>query len=199
MIFFMAKPERVTVFCASSQNVRRVYLDAAYETGRLLAEAGMGLVTGGGVAGLMRKVQDGALDAGGKVSAILPQFMIDAGWMAPNLKDVESVDDMATRKSLLVSRADAVLVLPGGCGTLDELSEVLTSKQLGLCGHPVVILNTEGFYDHLLAQLSLYASEGFMKSSCLEMWQVASTPGEAVKLLESAREWDTAVAKENAR
>lgn len=173
----------VTVFCASSPNVDGKYLDAAFETGRLLAMGGMRTVTGGGSMGLMASVEEGALSENGAVTAYIPQFMIDAGWLHRSLTDVIATETMQQRKQLMFDVSDAIITLPGGCGTLDELFEVITFKQLGLMRCPLVILNTDGFYDSLLRHLDRVTDEGFMRPSDIELWSVASTPDQAVSRL----------------
>lgn len=173
----------VSVFCASSSRVPQVYLDAAYQLGTLLAASGIDVLTGGGIDGLMRKVEDGVLDHGGHVKAIIPQFMIDAGWLHGGVKDVQITETMSQRKELLMSQADALLILPGGCGTLDELGDALVSKQLGLSNPKIVILNTDGFYNPLLEQLDRFAQQGFMRAENVSLWQVADDPQELVSML----------------
>ncbi|MBO4499586.1 MAG: TIGR00730 family Rossman fold protein [Bacteroidaceae bacterium] len=176
----MEKKLAVGVFCAASPKVDRKYLDAAFETGRLLGMKGFRTVTGGGSMGLMASVEEGALSVGGEVTAFIPRFMIDAGWLHPSLTDVVATETMQQRKQLMFDISDAIITLPGGCGTLDELFEVVTSKQLGLLNCPLVILNTDGFYDHLLRHLDRVADEGFMRPCDVELWSVAGSPEEAV-------------------
>lgn len=178
------KTKTATVFCASSSRVPQIYLDTAYRLGELLADAGITLLTGGGSDGLMRRVQDGALDAGGHVEAIIPQFMIDAGWLHEGVKKIQITETMSERKELLISQADVLLVLPGGCGTLDELGDALVARQLGLSSKDIIILNTEGFYDPLLEQFERYAAQGFMRNDDLKLWRVAKTAEELVSLLD---------------
>lgn len=176
----------VCVFCASSANIDGQYLKAARELGMLLAQGGWRCVNGGGAVGLMGAVTDGALDAGGEVTGVIPKFMVDNGWCYDRLEDVIITADMHQRKQMMSDMADAVVALPGGVGTLEELLETLTWRQLGLVKAPVLILNTMGYYDHLLALLDHAIEEGFMKSSHRQLWQVATTPDQAVALLESA-------------
>jgi hypothetical protein len=179
------KRGNVCVFCASSANIDARYLEAARELGRLLAEGGWRCVNGGGAVGLMGAVTDGALDADGEVTGVIPKFMVDNGWCYDRLEDVIITADMHQRKQMMSEMADAVIALPGGVGTLEELLETLTWRQLGLVKVPVIILNTLGYYDHLLAMLRHAIDEGFMKSSHSALWQVATTPAEAIALLEN--------------
>ena len=173
----------VCVFCASSANIDERYLADARELGRLLAQEGWRCVNGGGAVGLMGAVTDGTLDAGGEVTGVIPKFMVDNGWCYDRLQDVIVTADMHQRKQMMSNMADAVIALPGGVGTLEELLETLTWRQLGLVRVPVIILNTLGYYDSLLAMLHHAIDEGFMKPSHGQLWQVAATPADAVALL----------------
>ena len=174
----------VCVFCASSADINARYLEAARELGALLAQGGWRCVNGGGAVGLMGAVTDGTLDAGGAVTGVIPKFMVDNGWCYDRLEDVIITADMHQRKHMMSEMADAVIALPGGVGTLEELLETLTWRQLGLVKVPVIILNTLGYYDHLLLMLQHAIDEGFMKTSHARLWQVASTPQDAIDLLE---------------
>jgi uncharacterized protein (TIGR00730 family) len=175
----------VCVFCASSARIDERYLEAARELGGLLAREGWRCVNGGGAVGLMGAVTDGTLDAGGKVTGVIPKFMVDNGWCYDRLEDVIVTADMHQRKQMMSEMADAVIALPGGVGTLEELLETLTWRQLGLVKVPVIILNTLGYYDTLLAMLQHAIDEGFMKASHARLWQVATTPSQAIELLNS--------------
>ena len=173
----------VCVFCASSANIDVHYLEAARELGALLARGGWRCVNGGGAVGLMGALTDGALDAGGEVTGVIPKFMVDNGWCYDRLEDVIVTADMHQRKQMMSDMADAVIALPGGVGTLEELLETLTWRQLGLVKKPVIILNTLGYYDPLLSMLRHAIDEGFMKPSHDRLWTVATTPQEAIDRL----------------
>ena len=175
----------VCVFCASSANIDERYIDAARELGGMLAQNGWRCVNGGGAVGLMGAVTDGTLDTGGEVTGVIPKFMVDNGWCYDRLEDVIITADMHQRKQMMSEMADAVIALPGGVGTFEELLETLTWRQLGLVKVPVIILNTLGYYDNLLAMLNHAIAEGFMKASHASLWQVATTPEEAIALLEN--------------
>ena len=174
----------VCVFCASSANIDERYLADARELGNLLAQGGWRCVNGGGAVGLMGAVTDGTLDAGGEVTGVIPKFMVDNGWCYDRLMDVVVTADMHQRKQMMSNMADAVIALPGGVGTLEELLETLTWRQLGLVKVPIIILNTLSYYDLLLAMLRHAIDEGFMKPSHGQLWQVAATPADAVALLD---------------
>jgi hypothetical protein len=174
----------VCVFCASSAQIDERYLEAARELGGLLAQGGWQCVNGGGAVGLMGALTDGVLDAGGQVTGVIPKFMVDNGWCYDRLEDVIVTADMHQRKQMMSEMADAVIAMPGGVGTFEELLETLTWRQLGLVKVPVIILNTLGYYDSLLAMLSHAIDEGFMKPSHSQLWTVATTPAEAIARLE---------------
>lgn len=176
----------VCVFCASSASIDTCYLEAARELGMRLAEGGWRCVNGGGAIGLMGAVTDGTLDAGGEVTGVIPKFMVDNGWLYDRLEDVVITADMHQRKHMMSDMADAVIAMPGGVGTMEELIETLTWRQLRLVTYPVIILNTKGYYDPLLAMLDHAIGEGFMKPSHSQLWQVAATPAEAVALLDES-------------
>ena len=176
----------VCVFCASSARIDTTYLEAARELGGLLARQGWRCVNGGGAVGLMGALTDGALDAGGEVTGVIPKFMVDNGWCYDRLEDVVITVDMHQRKQMMSEMADAVIAMPGGVGTLEELLETLTWRQLGLVKVPVIILNVQGYYDPLLSMLRQAIDEGFMKESHAHLWRVAATPAEAIAMLDDS-------------
>lgn len=178
----------LTIYGSSSSNLPQVYYDAARETGALIVRAGFDLVSGGGRAGLMGAAIDGALAAGGSATGILPAFMIERGWDHPGLTVTIPTPDMHTRKAVMASYASGVIALPGGIGTLDELMEIITWRQLGLWSGPVVMLNTDDYFTPLLAMLARAEERGFMRptASGTPLWDVAATPSEALDLIKSA-------------
>lgn len=176
----------VTIYCASSPNAPQCFIDAAYQVGRLAAEAGLATISGAGKSGLMGAVVDGTLAVeGGKAIGVIPQFMIERGWANPLMTELHVTPDMATRKQKLAALGCGAIALPGGIGTLDELMDLLTHCQLGLYHHPVVILNINGFYDNLLAQLAHADACSMMRHFDLpgNLWQEARTPEEAVEIV----------------
>ena len=132
----------VCVYSASSSKIDKVYFEAAGRLGKLLAERRIRLVNGAGSIGLMRSVADAVLENGGEVTGVIPRFMVEQGWHHTGLTRLVEVESMHERKQLMADLSDAVIALPGGCGTLEELLEVITWKQLGLYLNPIVILNT---------------------------------------------------------
>ena len=191
----MSEIKRVAVYAASSSQVSSEYIDAAAELGRTLAAEGIEIVYGAGKVGLMGALADAALDAGGKVTGVIPQFMVDNGWCREKLTNLIVTPDMHTRKEKIVSLADATIALPGGVGTLEELMEIITWKQLGLYANPIVILNTRGYFNPLKEMLERAVEEKFMRDIHRNLWSIADTPRQAADLIRNTPQWDTAVSK----
>lgn len=185
----------VCVYCASSNKAAEVYGKTAYELGALLAKEGMTVVTGAGSIGLMRKVEDGALENGGKAVGVIPKFMVEQNWHHTGLTELHITEDMHERKQMMAKLSDAVIALPGGCGTIEELSEIITWKQLGLYFNPIVILNINGYYDPFIAQLNRAVEERFMGEIHSRIWSVANTPAEAIEIIKNTPLWDASVRK----
>lgn len=185
----------ITVYAASSGQLPEVYRQAAAELGFHLARRGHTLINGAGRTGLMSATTDAALSEGGRAIGVIPQFMIEQQWEHRGMTELIVTPDMHTRKETMASRSDACIACPGGVGTLEELLEIITWKQLGLYGKPIVILNTNDFYTPLLAQLERCVDERFMRPQHAEIWQVATHPEEAVRLCETTPHWDSAVRK----
>lgn len=185
----------ICVYCASSNKVSDIYGETAYELGALLAKEGITVVTGAGGIGLMRKVEDGALDNGGKAIGVIPQFMVEHGWHHTGLTELRITESMHERKQTMASLSDAVIALPGGCGTIEELSEIITWKQLGLYFNPIVILNVNGYYNHFIAQLEQAIEEHFMGEIHGKIWSVAETPSEALEIIRNTPVWDSSIRK----
>lgn len=191
----MSEIKRVAVYAASSSQVSSEYIDAAAELGRTLAAEGIEIVYGAGKVGLMGALADAALDAGGKVTGVIPQFMVDNGWCREKLTNLIVTSDMHTRKEKIVSLADATIALPGGVGTLEELMEIITWKQLGLYADPIVILNTRGYFNPLKEMLERAVEEKFMREILRNLWSIADTPRQAADLIRNTPQWDTAISK----
>ncbi len=191
----MNEIKSVCVYCASSSKIKPAYFEAARELGRLLAQNGMRCVCGAGNQGLMGALSDSVLDYGGRVLGVIPQFMIDEGWCHPRLTETIVTADMHERKERMAREADAVVALPGGCGTMEELMEIITWKQLGLFLNPIVILNIDEYYTPMIEMLQRAIDENFMRSEHARMWQVVTTPQEAVEAMQSAPQWDRNIRK----
>ncbi|MDE6802757.1 MAG: TIGR00730 family Rossman fold protein [Muribaculaceae bacterium] len=174
--------DHITIYGASSPDIDPRFIEAARRVGELIAGRGVTLVSGGGRTGLMAAAIEGASVSSGATVGILPQFMIDRRWGHPDLGTTISTPDMHTRKRKMASLSGAVIALPGGVGTLEELLEIITWRQLGLYQGNIVILNTLGYYDPLLQMLERSIEMHFMNPDHRSLWQVAATPDEAVAL-----------------
>lgn len=172
----------ICVYCASSSDIAHIYTENAFILGQLIADSGYAVVCGAGRTGLMGALIDGALDRQGKAIGVIPRFMVDNGWHHPNLSEMEVTEDMHNRKRRMAELASAVIAMPGGCGTLEELLEIITWRQLGIYTGNIVILNINGYYDPLIAMLDRAVGEGFMKRNHALLWQVASTPEQAKEM-----------------
>ena len=180
----------VTVYASSSAALRTVYYNAARQTGEILASAGKSITYGAGSGGLMGSVADGALGKGGKVYGVVPGFLQDLELTHRGLTDLKIVDDMRMRKHLMLEGSDAVVTLPGGSGTYEELFEALTMKRLGQWVGPVIIVNTDGFYDGLLKFMRHSVDECFMGRSHLNMWTVVDEPEQIIDAIDNSHAWD---------
>lgn len=177
---FRMKVKRVAVYCASSKGTDSVYMAAAAQLGRAIAEAGLGLVYGGASVGLMGAVADAALAGGAEVIGVLPDILSGSEISHRSLTRLETVPTMHERKARMVKLADAFLMLPGGYGTLDEMMEIITWKQLRLHEKPCVLINIAGYWDPLLAFLDRAVEAGFLKPENRRLVEVVPTPSEAV-------------------
>lgn len=139
----------------------------------------------------MGRLADGALEEGGKVIGILPRFMRDLEWNHPRLTELHLVDDMRERKHLMLDDTDAVVALPGGCGTLEELLEAITLKRLGMYLSPIILVNTHGFFDPLVQQLERCVNERFMDGRHRLMWSVVSDPHQVLDCIRDAPGWNS--------
>ena len=180
---------RVCVYCASSRQCDPIYHRAAARLGRELAIAGVTTVYGGGSVGSMGHLADAALAAGGRVIGVIPQFMYDLEWAHRSLSELLIVDDMHERKRLMIDSVDAVVALPGGCGTFEELFEAMTWKRLGLFGGAIVIVNTDDFYRPLIELLERSIERRFMDQRHRAMWTVVDEPEEVLGAIRDAPAW----------
>jgi uncharacterized protein (TIGR00730 family) len=179
----------VCVYCASSRSAHPQYREAARRLGTTLADRGYGVIYGGGAVGSMGALADGALSRGGRVVGVLPRFMAELEWGHKGLSELELVEDIRTRKHLMLMRSDAAVALPGGTGTLEELLEALSLKRLGLYLHPIVIVNTRSFFDPLIELLSRAVAERFMDARHRDMWCVVDRPEEVPEAIERSPAW----------
>jgi len=180
----------VCVYCASSRTAHSEYRETAFRLGAVLAEQGLEIVYGGGARGSMGALADGALSKGGRVIGVLPKFMADLEWGHPGLTELQLVEDIRVRKHMMLTRSQAAIALPGGCGTLEELLEAITLKRLGLYLNPILLVNTRGFFDPLLELLSRAIEERFMDERHARMWEVVAQPEDVPQALDRATVWD---------
>ncbi len=185
----------VVIYSASSDAIAKVYIDAAKHLGVLLAKSNITCINGGGNLGLMGAVIDSVLLHGGKVKGVIPKFMVDSGWCHHNLTEQIVTKTMHERKQKMAELSNAAIALPGGVGTLEELLEIITWKQLGLYKHPIIILNTNNYYDALLEMFNNMIEQNFMHKRYRDMWRVVNTPEEAVAELSRETPWFSHLAK----
>ena len=170
----MAAVKRLCVFCGASGEVDPVYRDAATRLGRLIAEAGIELVYGGGHIGLMGLLADAALKAGGKVTGVITDYLNQREIGHAGLSELVVVETMHARKQRMSELADAFAILPGGFGTLDETLEILTWRQLGLHDRPLLIVNIAGYWDTLLALFEQVIAQNFAGASARDLYRVVA-------------------------
>jgi uncharacterized protein (TIGR00730 family) len=175
----------ICVFCASSRQLDRRWLDLADQTGRELAARGHTLVSGGGCVGMMGAVADGARAGGAHTLGVIPQSLVDREIADRQADELVITDDMAGRKILMMEKSDAFLTLPGGLGTLDELFEVWTMAALGAHRKPVVLVDVEGFYAGLVDWLDGLAGTAFARREALEMLIVVDSVGHGLDAIEA--------------
>lgn len=156
--------KRLCLYCGSSPGSRQEYADAAASIGPVFAERGLGLVYGGGNVGMMGRIADSVLAAGGEVIGIIPHHLADKELAHAGATQMIRVSSMHERKQMMADLSDGFIALPGGIGTLEELFETLTWLQLGLHSKPIGLLNTAGFFDHMLAFLDHMVADRFLKS-----------------------------------
>jgi uncharacterized protein (TIGR00730 family) len=180
---------RVCIFASSSSRIDKAYADAATELGLLLANAGIDVVYGGGGIGLMGKLADTIIENNGSITGVIPSFMKEQGWDHSDVSEMIVTNDMGERKKQMFAMSDAIVALPGGVGTLEELTEAITLKQLGLFRGKIIILNTLGYYKSLFDFFDNMVAENFLRIEHKAIWEVAATPGEAVNLLFTDDTW----------
>lgn len=187
----MAKIGSVCVFCGASEGTDPIYVEAAGELGRLLGESGVDLIYGGARIGVMGALAKAAMAAGSHVTGIIPGHILE---IEPSMKDVNQlleVDTMHERKMLMFEKSDAFISLPGGIGTLDETTELLTWRQLGLHAKPLVLVNLANFWTPFLALINHLIEEQFAPQEIRDLLHVVQEPGEVLPLLHALAEPET--------
>lgn len=173
----------ICVYCAANREIDKSYFIATELLAKELAHRQIGVVYGGGAVGLMGKLADTILENGGKIKGIIPRFMYDLGWAHKGVTDMIVTESMHERKAKYLENIDAIIALPGGSGTLEELLEVITLKQLGQFSKPIVILNTDGFYDPLKEMFTKCIEEHFIKKTESEIWTFVEEPMDVISTI----------------
>ena len=176
--------KNIAVFCASSEGLNPIYLKTAYETGKAIARAGYGVVYGGAAIGCMGAVAQGALDHQGKVIGVLPHFLNKKEVAHQGLSELIMVESMHERKLKMNELSNAIITLPGGFGTFEELFEIITWEQLGLHQKPTIVFNVNNFYDHLLSQLKHMCTEGLLKQKHFDLLSFKDNIDQVLKAIE---------------
>jgi uncharacterized protein (TIGR00730 family) len=181
----------VTVYASSSNALDDVYYDAARRLGRALGQASLDIRYGGGGVGLMREFANEAMAHGSRVHGVIPHFLNTVEHGHRGLHSLDVVDDIRSRKAGMLHGSDAVISLPGGSGTLEEVFEVLTLKRLGQFAGPVILVNTAGYFDRFAAILQYAVQQRFMSERHLAMWQLVDEPEDIVDALHAAEPWSS--------
>ncbi|MBE0439197.1 MAG: TIGR00730 family Rossman fold protein [Gammaproteobacteria bacterium] len=181
--------KKICVYAASSPNIRPTFFDATQTLAKLFVENNIELVFGGGAKGLMGKLADTVIAHNGKIKGIMPQFMNEVEWAHKGVTDFEFTQTMHQRKARFLEDIDGLVALPGGCGTLEELLEAITLKRLGQFTKPIVILNTDNYYQPLKDMLNKSVEEQFMHTKHLDMWCFVDEPEQVIDALKNAPSW----------
>ena len=175
--------KNISIFCGAHEGNNPKYVEEAKKVAESIAKKGINVVFGGGNVGLMKIISDTALDNSVEVLGISLKSLHALELANPRLKEIVVTDTLLDRKDEFMSRSDAFIVLPGGVGSLDELAEIMASNQLGIINKPVGILNTEGYYDHLLSWFNKAVDEGFISPANLKELLVSDSPQELVEMV----------------
>lgn len=181
---------KVCVYCASSALIDKSYFEATEIMAKDFVSNNVEVVFGGGATGLMGQLADSVLANGGKIRGIMPKFMNEVEWGHKLVTDFEYVETMHERKAKFLDNIDGLVALPGGSGTLEELLEAITLKRLGIISVPIVILNTNNYYEPLKQMMHKSVTENFMKEKHLEMWTFVDEPLEVLPAINNATKWD---------
>jgi uncharacterized protein (TIGR00730 family) len=181
---------RICVYCASSAKVDKSYFEATELLAKEFVKEQIEVVYGGGGIGLMGHLADTIIENGGKIKGIMPKFMNEVEWAHKNVTDFEFTDTMHERKAKFLENIDGLVTLAGGSGTLEELLEAITLKRLGQFTKPIIILNTNGFFNPLKEMLERCVTENFMDARHLEMWSFVDKPEQVIESIKNSKSWD---------
>ncbi len=184
------KMKRICVYCASSPKVNKDYFDATERLAKILVINEIEVIYGGGSIGLMGQLADTIIEKSGQILGVMPNFMREIEWSHKGVNQFIFTETMAERKEKLLENTDGLIALPGGSGTLEELFEAITLKRLGKYTQPIVILNTNNFYDPLKMMLEKCVEENFMSPKHLDMWTFVDEPEQVMDALKNAASWD---------
>jgi uncharacterized protein (TIGR00730 family) len=173
----------VCVYCASSPHIREVYFEATRKLAGYLVDEKFDVIFGGGSQGLMGQLADTVLEKGGHITGVMPNFMKAVEWDHKGVKNFHFTDTMHQRKQTFLDKADGLITLAGGCGTFEELLEAVTLKRLGIYTKPIVILNTDGYYDPMKEMLERSIREKFMTEAHRSLWEFVDEPEEVIPAL----------------
>jgi uncharacterized protein (TIGR00730 family) len=176
LYFYRMSIKAIAVFCGSKSGNNKIFEEHTKALGEIFAEKNITIIYGGGNKGLMGAVANGALENNGKVIGIIPELLKEQEHLHDTLTETHVVADMHVRKKMLYEKCDAAIILPGGYGTLDEVFEMLTWNQLKIHSKKIFFLNSEGFYDHLIAHISKMDAENFLYTHPLEQITVITDP-----------------------
>lgn len=182
----MAYPKAVCVFCGASNDAPKVHMDLGREFGKRMAAQGIRLVYGGGDCGIMGAVANSVMANGGKVTGVFPDSLRDIENEHQSLTEIIIVETMHQRKELMYQRSNAFVVLPGGFGTMDEMFEIITWRQLRLHDKPIIIMNNNGYWDHLIALMENIIATGFAHREVASYFQVVDNVESLMEALEIA-------------
>ncbi len=183
--------KKVTIYCSSSNTLPQKYYDETKKIGALLAKENITIIYGGGSSGLMGTLADSALENGGYVKGVIPSFMKAVEWDHKGVQEMIETEDMAERKKILIEGTDAIIALPGGVGTFEELFEVLSAKRLGLVTQPIIIYNFDNFYDPIIKTLNRCISENFMGEQHRDIWSEVTQLDQLIPTINNAPTWDS--------
>jgi hypothetical protein len=185
----MQKIKKVCVYCASSPDIDQKYFDATEKLAKALVKNNVTVVYGGGAKGLMGKLADTVIAEKGRIVGIMPHFMREVEFHHKDVNEFIFTADMHERKKQFMVGVDALITLPGGCGTIEELMEAITLKRLGIFVKPIVILNLDGYYDPLLSMLNNSIDENFMKPIHRDIWKTFDDPEKVIEAILTSEPW----------
>ncbi len=181
--------KQVCVYCASSAKIDKKYFEATATMAKELVKENIKVIYGGGSIGLMGALADTVLENGGQIKGIIPKFMMEVEWNHKGVSDMEIVGTMHERKFRFLQNTDALITLPGGSGTFEELLEAITLKRLGKVTIPIIIVNIDGYYDPLLQLFDNAIKENFMAKMHKDLWTVIDDPRDIINVLNTTKPW----------